>query len=396
MSPYRIRTGKEHDISIFVPFGCLATVHIKAKDRGGKLRPAADVGVYLGHGERSDGGLQGYRVYKYATNKVVIRHDVSFNCTLPAMKYISTVTATSADAQFLNRTISKRFGKQQQHHGIVHSHRKDSDGLTLWAIHYDDDDWEEMHLAELVECLNPSSEGLTAALRNTRLQHIGHPSTPPPDIPTATAPPSPPATTAAPPLAPTIKASTPPTPTTRRSKRKRKTAKPHNISRSNTPAKSSYNHEYRLSKSRAVKCAKIFGITPGRHKRPAPNSPLPPTKSISSTTKAKSLSTPSTHRQARTSPYRDYWEAAESKEVDSLIAKGTWTVERPTHTVKVIRGAFVYKIKELEDGTIEKFKARYCAKGYSQIPGVHYRERFAPVASATAIRAILLSALEYN
>ena len=76
--------------------------------------------------------------------------------------------------------------------------------------------------------------------------------------------------------------------------------------------------------------------------------------------------------------------------------KGTWTVKRPTHTVKVIRGAFVYKIKELEDGTIEKFKARYCAKGYSQIPGVHYRERFAPVASATAIRAILLSALEYN
>ena len=131
MSPYRIRTGKEHDISIFVPFGCLATVHIKAKDRGGKLRPAADVGVYLGHGERSDGGLQGYRVYKYATNKVVIRHDVSFNCTLPAMKYISTVTATSADAQFLNRTISKRFGKQKQYHGIVHSHRKDSDGLTL-------------------------------------------------------------------------------------------------------------------------------------------------------------------------------------------------------------------------------------------------------------------------
>ena len=82
--------------------GCLATVHIKAKDRGGKLRPAADAGVYLGHGERSDGGLQGYRVYKYATNKVVIRHDVSFNCTLPAMQYISTVTATSADAQFLN------------------------------------------------------------------------------------------------------------------------------------------------------------------------------------------------------------------------------------------------------------------------------------------------------
>jgi hypothetical protein len=169
MSPYRIRTGKEHDVSILHPFGCLATVYIKPQERRGKLRPAADIGIYLGHGERSDGGLQGFRIYKYDTNKVVIRHDVELNPTLQGIKYITTVAATSADSQFINRKISKLFDNTL-HHGTVHSHRKGDDGLTVWAVHYDDSDWEELDLAELLEVLKPSAQQVEASLRNTRLQ----------------------------------------------------------------------------------------------------------------------------------------------------------------------------------------------------------------------------------
>jgi hypothetical protein len=160
------------------------------------------------------------------------------------------------------------------------------------------------------------------------------------------------------------------------------------------------NNDYRLTNSRAIKSAIAFGLNKAkdrRWRRQIDNKhTLPPKKTLTSTTMARDINTPNNHRQAATSPYRDYFHAAEDKETNSLIAKGTWTIEQPKHRVTVIKGAFIYRVKELETGLVEQFKARYVAKGYSQIPGIHYKESFAPVASATAIRAILLTALEYN
>ena len=160
-----------------------------------------------------------------------------------------------------------------------------------------------------------------------------------------------------------------------------------------------YNHDYRASSSRAVKLINAYGINKAKQQRQPHNSnmlSLPPKKTITATTRPRDIPEPKSHAQAKISPYRDYFRAAEERETESLIAKTTWTIERPTHTVTVIKGAFVYKVKELENGFVEKIKARYVAKGYSQIPGLHYRDSFAPVASATAIRAILLTALEHN
>jgi hypothetical protein len=319
MSPYRLRTGKEHTINIMVPFGCLATVYIKPIKRGGKLRPAADVGIFLGHGERSDGGLQGFRVYKYATNKVVIRHDVDFNPTLPAMKYITTVAATATDSQFVNRTITKTFGNNQ-HTGIVHSHRKDNDGLTLWAIRYDDKDWEELHLAEMLAHINPTKAQITASTKHTRLQQT-------PSMPVTTTTPEPPAPTTK--TTPSLSA-----PSKRYSKRKRKQTKITNMDAhgESDPSKhKTYNHDYRLTGSRAVKAATIYHKQPPELNAAHPN--LPPKETITDVTQAKTIPNPKTHRQASRSPHRDYWTAAEEAEIKSLIAKEVWTVERPTHPV---------------------------------------------------------------
>ena len=48
-----------------------------------------------------------------------------------------------------------------------------------------------------------------------------------------------------------------------------------------------------------------------------------------------------------------------------------------------------YDQSHAEDGSIEKYKARFVACGFSQKEGINYEETFAPVARYTSIRAIM-------
>ena len=55
---------------------------------------------------------------------------------------------------------------------------------------------------------------------------------------------------------------------------------------------------------------------------------------------------------------------------------------------------WIYKIKHVADGNVEKFKAWFVARGFSQVEGVDYEETFAPVARYTSIRAVISIAAE--
>jgi hypothetical protein len=48
-----------------------------------------------------------------------------------------------------------------------------------------------------------------------------------------------------------------------------------------------------------------------------------------------------------------------------------------------------YKIKHATDGSVEKYKARFVARGFSQVEGIDYEETFAPIARYTSICTII-------
>ena len=55
----------------------------------------------------------------------------------------------------------------------------------------------------------------------------------------------------------------------------------------------------------------------------------------------------------------------------------------------VVTLKWIYKIKHSVDGSIDKYKARFIARGFSQKEGIEYEDTFAPVARCTSIRTIL-------
>jgi hypothetical protein len=44
-----------------------------------------------------------------------------------------------------------------------------------------------------------------------------------------------------------------------------------------------------------------------------------------------------------------------------------------------VNSKWIYKIKHAADGSVEKYKARFVARGFSQVDGIDYEETFAPI-----------------
>ena len=57
---------------------------------------------------------------------------------------------------------------------------------------------------------------------------------------------------------------------------------------------------------------------------------------------------------------------------------------------------WVFRTKLNADGSVQKYKARFIAKGYAQLPGIDFSETFSSVARMETIRIILAIAAHYN
>jgi len=102
--------------------------------------------------------------------------------------------------------------------------------------------------------------------------------------------------------------------------------------------------------------------------------------------------TPKDYKEAMAGPHRAQWKAALDQEMKSCEEQGVWKLVRrdalPRGT-NVLPCKEVFKIKTNEDGSIDKFKARFTPKGFRQKENVDFFETFARTAMYKTLRVAL-------
>jgi hypothetical protein len=76
-------------------------------------------------------------------------------------------------------------------------------------------------------------------------------------------------------------------------------------------------------------------------------------------------------------------------EYTSIMKNDVWDIVPRPEGKSIVISRWLYKIKHAVDGSIDKFKARFVASGFSSKEGVDYKETFALVASYTSIGAVM-------
>ena len=67
------------------------------------------------------------------------------------------------------------------------------------------------------------------------------------------------------------------------------------------------------------------------------------------------------------------------EEYQSIMKNDVWDVVPKLEGKSIVTSKWIYKIKHIADGSIEKYKARFVARGFFQKEGIDYEETFAPM-----------------
>jgi hypothetical protein len=77
------------------------------------------------------------------------------------------------------------------------------------------------------------------------------------------------------------------------------------------------------------------------------------------------------------------------EEYQSIMKNDVWDIVLRPEGKSVVTSKWIYKIKHIVDGSIERHKMIFVARGFSQMEGIDYEKTFAHVARYTSIRMII-------
>ena len=106
---------------------------------------------------------------------------------------------------------------------------------------------------------------------------------------------------------------------------------------------------------------------------------------------------PQTFEEAINSAEKEKWRKAIREEIEALKANRTWHVTSLPKGKNAIDSKWVFSVKPCTNGgSIPRFKARLCAKGYAQRKGIDYHDTFSPTVRYDSIRILLALAVQRN
>jgi histone deacetylase 1/2 len=84
------------------------------------------------------------------------------------------------------------------------------------------------------------------------------------------------------------------------------------------------------------------------------------------------------------------------EEYRALLANQTWDLVPHLSGCNVVTGKWIWTIKRRADGTLERYKAHWVLRGFTQRPGVDYDETFNLVVKPATVRTVLSLALSQS
>ena len=105
---------------------------------------------------------------------------------------------------------------------------------------------------------------------------------------------------------------------------------------------------------------------------------------------------PNSYREGMESDAVEEWKQAMDEEMKGFEDRGVGEEVNRHINKTVLKGRCAYKTKVKKDGSIERGKGRYCAKGYSQKPGEDFDDIYAPVGRLESLQILLSISVKRN
>ena len=90
------------------------------------------------------------------------------------------------------------------------------------------------------------------------------------------------------------------------------------------------------------------------------------------------------------------WDAACEDKIRNFQMMGVYDIVPCPEDCKVIGSKWVLRRKHGPDGSVQKYKARIVAQGFTQVEGLDYDQTFAPVIKLSTFHAILAITVQQN